>query len=345
MKGAVTALGRLGGHEAAARIVDGRLEELLLSDGPLGPGAILRGRLGRPVKGLGGAFVDLPSGASGFLRQPKGLRPGDGVVVQVSGVAEAGKALPVGTRLLLKGRLAIVTPGAPGVNPARGMRDADIRAALVAIAEAALATAPPDTGLILRSAAEHADPDAVRAEIAALLADAAALSPDGPPALLHPAPGPHVVARRDWPDTDLRAEGARAFADHGVEDLIDALRDPVVALGRGAHMAVEATRALVAVDVNTGPDGSPAAGLKANLDAARDLPRQLRLRGLGGQIVVDFAPMPKRDRGTVEQALRAAFRREDAGAVLAGWTPLGNFELQRRRDRRPLAEALDEGNR
>ena len=94
------------------------------------------------------------------------------------------------------------------------------------------------------------------------------------------------------------------------------------------------------LDVNTGADTSPAAGLKANIAAARDLPRQLRLRGLGGQIVVDFAPMPKRDRAAVEQQLRAAFRGEAAETSLAGWTPLGMFEIQRKRDRLPLAELL-----
>ena len=336
MKGAVTALGVWAGAEAAARVVDGRLEELLLDHGPMGPGAILRGRLGRPVKGMGGAFVDLPEGLSGFLRQTQGLRPGQGVVVQVAGVAEPGKALPLGVRPLLKGRLAILTPGAPGLNAARGMRDADARTALLSAAEAALRGAAPDTGAILRSAAETATPEAVAAEIAALREMAEGLSAEGPPAVLGPASGPHAAARRDWPDTDVQAVGPGAFADHGIEELIDALLTPMVPLDRGASMAVEATRALVAVDVNTGPDGSPAAGLKANLAAARDLPRQLRLRGLGGQVVVDFAPMPKRDRGTLEQALRAAFRREDAGTVLAGWTPLGNFEMQRRRDRRPL---------
>ena len=94
------------------------------------------------------------------------------------------------------------------------------------------------------------------------------------------------------------------------------------------------------VCVNSGLDTSPAAGLKANIAAARDLPRQLRLRGLGGQVTVDFAPMPKKDRGTLEQVLRAAFKGEGAETTLAGWTPLGCFELQRKRDRRPLAEIL-----
>ena len=105
-------------------------------------------------------------------------------------------------------------------------------------------------------------------------------------------------------------------------------------------MSIEPTRALVAVDVNTGTDTSPAASLKANIAAARDLPRQLRLRGLGGMVTVDFAPMPKRDRATLEQQLRAAFKGEAAETSLAGWTPLGNYELQRKRDRMPLAEAV-----
>jgi Rne/Rng family ribonuclease len=105
-------------------------------------------------------------------------------------------------------------------------------------------------------------------------------------------------------------------------------------------MVIEPTRALIAVDVNTGGDTSPAAGLKANLAAARALPRAMRLSGLGGQVVVDFAPMPKNDRRRLEDALKAAFRKDGAETALAGWTPLGNFELQRKRDRVPLSEVM-----
>ncbi|MFU8825849.1 MAG: ribonuclease G, partial [Yoonia sp.] len=78
MKGSVIALDHFRGREAAARMVDGRLEELLiaLEDDRLPPETLCRGKLGRPVKGLGGAFVDLPGGQSGFLRQTNGLRPG-----------------------------------------------------------------------------------------------------------------------------------------------------------------------------------------------------------------------------------------------------------------------------
>ena len=55
-------------------------------------------------------------------------------------------------------------------------------------------------------------------------------------------------------------------------------------------------------------------------------------------VVVDFAPCPKKDRHILEQVLGKAFRADAGEANLAGWTPLGNFELTRRRDRPALAE-------
>ncbi|TMV60096.1 ribonuclease G, partial [Thioclava sp. BHET1] len=58
---------------------------------------------------------------------------------------------------------------------------------------------------------------------------------------------------------------------------------------------------------------------------------------------IDFAPMPKKDRAALEQVLKAAFRGAGAETSLAGWTPLGNYEIQRKRERLPLAEALREG--
>jgi ribonuclease G len=58
-------------------------------------------------------------------------------------------------------------------------------------------------------------------------------------------------------------------------------------------------------------------------------------------VVIDMAPFPKRERAALEQVLRKAFRGEGAETTLAGWTPLGNFELQRKRDRMPLAEWLE----
>ena len=346
MKGRAVVLDDWKGQPAAALLVDGRLEDLLVDpadDTPL-PGAIYRAVADRPVKGQGGIFVRLPQG-TGFLRQASGVAPGQRRLVQVTGPAEGGKAVPVTARVLFKSRYVIVTPEAPGLNVSRRIRDEDRRAALSAIAAAGMEGAAAGLGLILRSACEAAGDEAVAEDLAAMraLAEAVLADLDGPPELLVEGAAAQDVAWRDWldPAPDTVAAEAGAFADHGVDALIEALRGAEVPLPGGGHMAIEPTRALVAVDVNTGPDTSPAAGLKANIAAARDLPRQLRLRGLGGQVAVDFAPMPKRDRTVVEQVLRAAFKGEAAETSLAGWTPLGLYELVRKRDRLPLAPLLD----
>jgi len=153
--------------------------------------------------------------------------------------------------------------------------------------------------------------------------------------------GPHVLAWRDWVEPAEVVTETGGFEDHGVLDALDAAQGPLVPLGAGASMYVEPTRALIAVDVNTGTDASLAAGIKANMACARALPAALRVRGLGGQITLDLAPMPKKDRRAFETTLRQAFRTDDVETALVGWTPLGHYELQRKRARAPLSEVLE----
>ncbi len=342
MKGSLIVLGEVAGLEAAARLVDGRLEDLLIDPSAAltyPPGAILRGMIDRPVKGQGGVFVRLPEG-NGFLRETGGLAPGQAVIVQVAGVAEPGKAVPLSLRVLFKSRLVIVTPGAPGLNVSRSLRDPELRDRLSGLAAQVMGAAPH--GVILRSACEGAELDAIAADLTEQRDLAAAVMADlsGGPELLLDAPGPQDEAWRDWPEADSLDDAPGAFDRHGLPEAIDALLAAEVALPGGGSMVIEPTRALIAVDVNTGADTSPAAALKANIAALRDLPRQLRLRGLGGQVVVDVAPGPKRDRATLEQQLRAALKRESAETAVAGWTPLGHLELQRKRDRAPLTRVL-----
>ncbi len=343
MIGRVVVLDEVNGQAAAALVVDGQLEELLIDpadDTPL-PGAIYRAVADRPMKGQGGMFVRLPEG-SGFLRQTAGIAPGQRLIVQVTGPAEPGKALPVSTRLLFKSRLAIVTPDAPGLNISRRIKDDDRRADLEAVAAEAMAGADESLGLILRSAAAFSADAEIAEDIAVMrgLAGTVLTDLNGGPELLVEGAGAHETAWRDWADPapDEVIEGG--FEAQGVHEMIAALREDRVSLVGGGNMTIEKTRAFVAVDVNTGPDTSPAASLKVNIAAARDLPRQLRLRGLGGQVVIDFAPMPKKERAILDQVIRAAFKSEAAETNLAGWTTLGLFELTRKRDRLPLSELL-----
>jgi Ribonuclease G/E len=342
MKGRRIVLDHVNGAEAAALLVDGRLEDLLIDDDSAPrPGAIFRAICDRPLKGQGGMIVRLPDGETGWLRGARGLRPGQPVLAQVTGVAEPGKAVPLTDRVLFKSRYAIVTPGAPGLNISRQIRDDDERDRLHIIARTEMEG--QEAGLILRSAAEGADEDEIAEDIAAMVALAEAVAGDAEgdsPEALTEGDGPHVLAWREWQAGDVVTEPG-GFEREGVLDQMAALSSPVHDLNPG-NMVVEATRALVAVDVNTGADTSPAAALKVNLAAARELPRALRLRGLGGQIVVDFAAMPKGQRKQLEQGLRAAFRNDGIETSLVGWTVMGLYELQRKRERPALGRALKE---
>ena len=345
MIGRVVILDEIAGRGVAALMVDGRLEELSIdpaNNAPL-PGAIYRAVADRPMKGQGGMFLRLPGGLTAFLRQTDGIAPGQRILVQVTGPAEPGKALPVTARLLFKSRFAIITPGAPGLNISRQIKDEAARDRLDALASGGMTGADEALGLIVRSAAAEAEDSVIAEDIFAMrsLAEAVLADITGAPELLVEGAMAQDLAFRDWldPSPDAMETEPGDLERSGALDLIAALRLPRE-LPSGAHMWIEPTRALVAVDVNTGPDTSPAAALKANIAAARDLPRQLRLRGLGGQIVVDFAPVSKKDRAILDQVLRAAFRAEGNESTLAGWSPLGLFELTRRRDRLPLSDLL-----
>lgn len=346
MKGRAAILDTQAGREMAALMVDGRITDLFLDpvdgDDPQ-PEAIYMAEVERPMKGQGGVILSLGNGVKGFLKQAKGLSQGDRFLVQVSNHPEEGKAALTSPKILFKGRYAILTPGAPGVNVARSIKDEEIRESLLEIAHNAMVDAPDGFGLILRSSSLEGEGDEIDAEIQNLLQTAQAIlaeTGENGAELLLDAPTAHHLAWREWNDIAENAVFSvdGSFEDHGVWEEVEALHQPYVPLPGGCSMYVEQTRALIAVDVNTGGDFSHAAGLKANLAVARELPRQLSLRGLGGQIVIDFAPMSKKDRRQVEQVLKKALRADGVDTITAGWTPLGHLELQRKRDRLPIAE-------
>jgi Ribonuclease G/E len=332
MKGQDVLLGQVNGREAAALVSDGVLDDFLIDSDAPRLGTIYRAKVDRVIKGQNSAFLTAPD-ANLFMRQAKGLVPGDTLLVQVAGQAEPGKATPVTPRLLFKSRYAMVTPDAPGMNISRSIRDEEQR---VAIRDAAETKAALDTeyGIVLRSACDGADPDAIAEDVDAMLECASAVLADAgtAPEKLLEGDGPHMRAWRDWPSAIPRNDD--------LSDCIAEASTTRIALGSHGHMFVEPTRACVTVDINTGADTSPAAGLKANMAAMRALPRALRVRGLGGQIVIDPAPMPKKDRKSTDAALRAALRADQVETSIVGWTAMGHVELNRKRDRVPIAELL-----
>ena len=337
MKGTQIFLDHIDGHEAAALVADGRLEDLIVDSDAVAPGTIFRAKVDRLVKGQGGVFLSFPGGR-GFLRQLKGVSGGQNVLVQVTGYAEEGKAIPLTTKLLFKSRYVIITPDVPGLNLSRSIRDEELRDALLEYIHDGLA--PLSYGIILRSSCADTDFENVLEDAKTMLNVVKAVLEDDTKETcqLLSADSPHHMAWREWTTEATVEQEAGCFYSGGVLDLLDALNSHKVHTSAGSYF-IEQTRALCAVDVNTGVDGSLASGLKANIAMARDLPRQLRLRGIGGQIVIDPAPMPKKDRKLLDSVLKAAFRQDDVQTHILGWTALGLIELQRARTRPPLSLA------
>jgi Ribonuclease G/E len=349
VKGRAIALHPLAeGRGAAALVVDGRVEDLLADPPAPGPEPedVHWAKVERVVPNIGAGFVTLGGGETGWLHAP-GLKAGEMRLVQVSRFADPGKAVPVSDRAVWKGRLAMLTPGVPGANVARSVRRPEARERLSALAARALEGAPETLGAVLRTAAAEADEDEVLEEAAALRADLdealeAAAGPE--PRRLRRAPGAAARAFRDW-EAEAADDAPDAFDRLGVWETLRGLASPRAELPGGGWLSAEATAALVAVDVNTGGDFSKGSAQRANLAACAELPRQLRLRGLGGLVYVDFAPVKKGARQGIDAALKRAFAADPVETSQAGWTPLGKAELTRRRERAPLGWLIREAAR
>jgi ribonuclease G len=117
-----------------------------------------------------------------------------------------------------------------------------------------------------------------------------------------------------------------------------------VELACGGYLVIDQAEAMTVVDVNTGSfvgrETLEATLLQANLEAAEALAHQLRLRNLGGIIVVDFIDMgPAENRRRLESALESALRRDPVPTTMLGMTELGLVQITRKRTGQSLAQS------
>ena len=126
------------------------------------------------------------------------------------------------------------------------------------------------------------------------------------------------------------------FFRYQVESQIDLIHNPVAHLRSGGYIVINQTEALVSIDVNSGRStrerGIEETALKTNVEAADEIARQLRLRDLGGLIVIDFIDMdePRHD-AQVERRLKEAMKNDRARIQIGRISPFGLLELSRQR--------------
>ena len=133
------------------------------------------------------------------------------------------------------------------------------------------------------------------------------------------------------------------FAEHNIENQINDLFSLTVKLASGGSIVINTTEALVAIDVNSGKNTAERnienTALKTNLEAATEIARQLRLRDLGGLVVIDFIDMDDyRNNFKVEKAIKSALYRDRARIQVGRISMFGLLELSRQRLRSSLID-------
>jgi ribonuclease G len=146
----------------------------------------------------------------------------------------------------------------------------------------------------------------------------------------------------------LYTRDAPLFDEFGVQAEIDKALKPKVWLKSGGYIVINQTEALVAIDVNTGKYVGKTNRLedtivKTNIDAVKEIVRQIRLRDLGGIVVIDFIDMDeRRNRAKVVQALEDALRHDRAPTKILSFNEFGLVALTRKRVKHSLERALCE---
>lgn len=364
------------GESRAALLVDDRLEALARewTDQPSLVDALYWGRVTRTVKSQGLAFVDCGLGQAVAVRAVDCLDrtlPDEGAkaLAQITRDPIAEKGPRATLRPGLAGRLVVYRPHGRGCRVSRrGGR----QAAEAKIDHAAIAAAidPDREGVILRAAAVTAPSPEVIAEIETLRARWRDLSAGvhrvripseaWPP----PHPGLRLLADRggkvdrvigDCAETARRFRAVLAAEAYPItveshrgdpplfdafagEAAIAALAAPKVALEGGGAVTIQPTRALTAIDVDSGPrdglGGTGSTARRVNIAAAREIARQMRLREIGGLIVIDFIDMANpADQAAVLHALKAGFSDDPAPVRIAPFSAFGLVEMTRQRRR------------
>ena len=338
----------------AALLADGRLLEIGVADGDLPSvrGVVWLGRVRAVDHALDAAFVDCGLSEDGWLGArdaralsgrargaPIGrlLHEGQAVIVQGRRDARAGKGPRLSGDIALTGPCLVYRPRQPadGLGERRAARRATaielraeaehLRRIWQGIEARAQAASPPSrlhgpADPVERLLIDHLGDDPERI----LLSDQ--------PALVRArnylaAWRPSLLGRLEHlPD---------AFSTSGADEQLAAALEPVVEIAGGGRLIVEATAALTAIDV----DGGGRRPLDVDLAAAREIARQLRLRRLGGTIVVDFVDLEtRRARAELLLALRGALADDPAPVQVWPMSPLGLVQISRQRLGPSLAE-------
>jgi ribonuclease E len=309
-------------------------------------------------------------------RIEKALQVGDEILVQVVKDAMGHKGARLTNQINLSGRYVVLDPNVEKPSVSRRLPDAE-RDRLRGIAADLV---PDGFGIIVRTAAEGASKDEIAADVDRLLAVwddiQAAVPSGGAPRLIYEDPPLVIRVIREHftkefrrllvddrhiyeqvidylkvtdPDlvdrVQLYDEELPVFERFHVEDQLRKALDRKVWLPSGGHIVVDRTEALTVIDVNTGRfvghSNLEETVLQNNLEAAEEIAHQLRLRDIGGIIVIDFIDMEvSKNREAVLRRLRESLAKDKTRTQVFEVSNLGLVEMTRKNESEGLLESF-----
>ncbi|MBZ0158100.1 MAG: Rne/Rng family ribonuclease [Alphaproteobacteria bacterium] len=306
------------------------------------------------------------------------LAKGQEIIVQVEKDERDTKGASLTTYLSLPGRYIVMMPGQKRVGISRKIEDRDDRDRLKELFSSL--KLPKDMGFILRTACSDISGEELANDLKYLTKlwnKIQAESKKAPaPALIYKEQDMAVRTVRDYLTSDVAEvlvddetayrrikEFLRKtipwrkinityyrgkepiFSQHAIEEQISRLNERTVSLPSHGYLVFDKTEALTAIDVNSGrsrkEENVEATALKTNLEAVEEIARQLRLRDIGGLVVMDFIDMESaKNRREVENSLKKALSSDKAHFDITGISRFGIVEMTRERLRTSYVDSM-----
>ncbi len=302
------------------------------------------------------------------------IKTGQEMLVQVTRDPLMNKGAAITTFLSIPGRYCVLMPGSNTIGVSKQINDDDERKRLKEIL--GKISIPDNIGVIMRTAAKEATKTVISNDIRYLLRLWKNIKKKGidtpAPAPLHKERNLAVRVIRDYLTADITEilidepsvfqevkdfvnivspkhakivkfyNGSRPlFTKHQLEEQIESIFNKSVKLPSGGSIVLDQTEAMVAIDVNSGKSKQGASieetAVQTNLEAAEEIARQLRLRDLGGLVVIDFIDMKTRaHNSSVEKCLKANLKNDKARTRVGSISRFGLLEMSRQRIRQSL---------
>src|SRR6266545_1072673 len=358
-------------------------------------GNIYQGRVQNVLPGMEAAFVDIGKGRNAVLyagevnyneedldgeapRIEKALKPGQAILVQVTKDPIGAKGARLTTQVSLAGRYLVLQPEDSTFGISRRLPENE----RIRLREILKEVRPKGLGLIVRTAAEGATADDLRADLARLQARWETIERKArkasPPAVIYQEPELVVRVIRDIFSPDfvelvvdapglyervksyleevapdllpkVHAHDGRLalFEQYRVTEQIHKALERKVWLPSGGSLVIDQTEAMTVVDVNTGKyvgkSNLEETVVATNLEAADEIVRQLRLRDIGGIIIIDFIDMLfEKNQHAVVERLRSALARDKTKSQVMEVSSLGLVQMTRKRVSGGLLDSFSE---